>query len=334
MNRTMDNKKTSKFRQWDLLRLLTSSPSGYCVDDLSRQLNVSTRTIRRDLCIMRDAGIRISEQTAEFGRKFWLFTAPDGGKITNLSYDEAVALYVGRQFLEPMTGSILWEAVNSGLDKIRDSLGPRALFFFERLENEIHQTHVGWSSYKEKARYIDEILIGIEESRVVQIRYRSLNSEKSETYTIEPYCTIMHHGTLYVIGYSHKSDGIRNWKVDRVEDALALDRRFEKNPTFSIAKYTEEMFAVYHSQEDIKQKIRIRFDSQVARYVGEHRWNSTQRITREKDGCVILELELNNTVELKSWLLGFGSHAVALEPESLRNDIIAGLKRSLENYQG
>jgi WYL domain len=47
-------------------------------------------------------------------------------------------------------------------------------------------------------------------------------------------------------------------------------------------------------------------------------WHASQRLVPQRDGGLIAEFRLNNTEELRSWVLGFGSHATVLEPDGLR----------------
>ena len=321
-------------RQWAMLHHLSQNPDGVSIDDLSKELHVSSRTIQRDLSSMKDAGVSIDEeQKLASGKKFLSFVFPAEGKNIHLSYDEAVALYVGRQFLEPMMGSILWEAANSGLEKIRGAVGTRALFFFDRLASKVLQTRVGWSNYYSKSKFLDEILLGLEESHCVNIQYKSQDSPKPEIYAIDPYHILMHKGSIYIIGFSHKAKAIRHWKLDRVEDAIALNTEFTKPADFDIGKYMEGSFGVIHYPTEKLQKVKIWFDESVARYVSEHVWSNSQKITSQPDGSVVLELQLNNTVEVKNWIMSFGSHAEVLKPAFLRDEIVADLQAALKRYE-
>ena len=327
-------KPTQIARQWAMLHHLSQNPNGMSIDDLSKELHVSARTIQRDISCMKDAGVGIDEeQKSSSGKKFLSFIFPTEDANIRLSYDEAVALYIGRQFLEPMMGSILWEAVNSGLEKIRKSLGTRALFFYDRLASKALQTRVGWSNYNSKSQYLDEILLGLEESHCVNIQYKSQDSPKSEIYSIDPYHILMHKGSIYIIGFSHKAKAIRHWKLDRVEDAVALRTEFKKPADFDISKYMEGSFGVIHFPTEKLQKVKIRFDESVARYVSEHVWSNSQKITSQPDGSVVLDMQLNNTVEVKNWIMSFGSHAEVLKPAFLRDEIVADLQAALKKYE-
>ena len=321
-------------RQWAMLRRISRSPHGVSIDDLSKELHVSSRTIQRDLSSMKHAGVGIDEeQEPSSGKKYLSFVFPSDDKAVPLTYDEAVALYIGRQFLEPMMGSFLWEAVNSGLEKIRSALGTRALFFYDRLASKALQTRVGWSNYNSKSQYLDEIIKGLEDSLCVNIQYQSQDSPKPEIYAIDPYHILMHKGSIYIIGFSHKAKAIRHWKLDRVEAAISLNTAFQKPADFDIGKYMEGSFGVIHFPTEKLQKVKIQFDESVARYVSEHIWSNSQKLTKQPDGSVVLELQLNNTVEVKNWILSFGPHAKVLKPSTLKDEIVANLQAALKQYE-
>ena len=110
--------------------------------------------------------------------------------------------------------------------------------------------------------------------------------------------------------------------------------QFSLDPGFQLQKHLANSFGIFQGDDrpDHLQKIRIRFSKEAARYVQEKTWHPSQTLTREKDGSVVLEVSLNNTTEIKSWTLSFGPRATVLEPESLRNEIIADLKTQLSKY--
>lgn len=65
--------------------------------------------------------------------------------------------------------------------------------------------------------------------------------------------------------------------------------------------------------------------------MGDWQWHPTQEIKRVPTG-IELTMEVSGTVELASWVLGFGDQAEVLEPESLREQIGAELARATARY--
>ena len=319
-------------RQWRLLHQLSTVPDGMSLDALAEVLNVSGRTINRDLSTLKASGFPLLEQTGKRGVKQWGFDGDQIGNPPRFSYDEAAALYIGRRFLEPMMGTFLWEAAHSALRKIRQHLGPRAVQYLERMLGTIRNTTFGWSDYSEKSDILDTLLLGCEERRQVTILYQSAEATESSRYAICPYQLIYHNGSLYVIGFSCKRNEIRHWKVDRISGATVMDIPFEIPADFNTEDYQQTMFGIYHSTESNRVTVRVRFAPSVARYVQEQRWHVSQHSTIEKDGSVVVEFSVAETPEIKHWILSFGQCAVVLEPESLRQAVFEEVKKLYSVY--
>ena len=277
----MNQKETQAMRQWKLIRLLSETPDGLSLKTLAEKLGITTRTVNRDLAILQLAGVPLYERTEAHGRKHWKLSERNLAKPSTFTYDEAAALYLGRRFLEPLARTFLWEAADSALKKIRSQLGSQAIRHLDRLLNVFRISRIGKNRYADKSDLIDALILGCEEQREVIISYRSLSAEEDETYTIRPYEMEVCGDTIYVAGFSHKSNGLRLWKLERMSSALATDVKFEK------PKDSEFMWFV--TPTSTLQKVRILFDSHVARYVQEHRWHESEKITESDDGSLLVE---------------------------------------------
>ncbi len=317
-------------RQWLLIKKLCVSQLGRSVAELADDLEVNAKTIRRDLTVFRDAGFPLEESTGPSGRKSYRIT--HGARLPELSfaYDEALALYLGRRHLEPLAGTFVWEAAQRAFCKIEASLGPTAIKYLGQIANAFHDTRFGLSDYSAHAEIIDQLLLGIEDRKVVFMTYRSQRSTEPVTYDVHPYCLSRHRDVLYLIGFKPEDDAFRTWKVNRIEAATVDRMPFTRRDDFCAEDYLAGSLGVYHETGNVD--VVIRFSPQVARYVEESRWHSSQQCEREPDGYLQVQFKLSGTTELKSWVLGFGRHAEVLEPILLRTEIQNELVASLESY--
>jgi predicted DNA-binding transcriptional regulator YafY len=71
----------------------------------------------------------------------------------------------------------------------------------------------------------------------------------------------------------------------------------------------------------------------VPGYIKEKIWHESQEIHPQDDGSILFEAEVAGTDEVKFWIMSWGSHALVLEPESLRNEMKAEAKRVIGNYE-
>ena len=63
-------------------------------------------------------------------------------------------------------------------------------------------------------------------------------------------------------------------------------------------------------------------------------WHPSQVLERQKNGSIIMTLRVTDTVELYSWILGWGEKVKVLEPPELRQDIIETAREMLAVYYG
>lgn len=202
----------------------------------------------------------------------------------NFTFDEAIALFAARQFLEPLAGTPFWRAASNAFAKIRSSLSNSVIKYLDRMSQKLHQTTNGAGDYAQKEQLIDQLMVGIEDSRAVSITYQSLRATEPVTYDVFPYGIAIHFGSLYLIGYHTEAGEVRTWKVDRINDAEASDVQFESPHDFDLAQHFANSFGVYSGSDDVL--VRIRFTSIVARYVRESRWHISQRLRPQKDGSL------------------------------------------------
>ena len=306
-------------RQWILLRSLSARRYGMTVKEMAAEIGAGEKTVRRYLETFQEAGFPLEEIDGEFGRKTWRLTTENGQPALSFTFDEAAALYLGRRLMEPLAGTLFWDATQRALKKVRSLLGEPALRYIDRFGAMFHQTTVGTSDYSKKADLIDELMIGIEDRRAVFITYQSLKATEPVTYDVYPLGLTYHRGSLYLIGCAPQHDAIRHWKVDRIEAAETTEVRFQRPEDFDLQEHLSKSFGIFQGDGDVR--VKIRFSPTVARYVTESKWHPSQQLTREKDSSVLAEFQLDGTEEVMRWVLSFGRHAEVLEPKELASAI-------------
>ncbi len=324
------NDDKQSVRRWNLLKMLSSRRHGVSIGDMADEMASGEKTIRRDLDFFRRRGVRLTEEVADRGRKHFKLAKLPAEADHSLDYLEAYALYVSREFLEPLAGTNLWDSAQSAFRKIKCSLNNTALSYLSQFGDMIHRT-VARADYSKKAEVIDALMVAIEDTQVVSVAYQSLNATEPSTRELHPHGFMYNFRALYLVAYAPEHRAIRTYKVNRIEDVQPTKKTFERLANFDIRKYLEGSFGV-HSSSGEWFDVRVRFDAVVARYVSETCWHPTQRLVPQRDGSLIAEFRLNTAEELRSWTLGFGSHATVLEPLALRNSLRDELRRALESY--
>ncbi len=95
-------------RQWNILRELEASRRG-TIASLARKMQVSTRTIRRDLIALQTAGFPIYDEVIDRLRFWKLDTKPFRDLFPGFSLPELYALYFSRTLLKCLAGAPLFQ---------------------------------------------------------------------------------------------------------------------------------------------------------------------------------------------------------------------------------
>ncbi len=294
------------------------------VRELADHFGVTLKTVRRDLIVLRQVGFPVAETAGDHGRKTWTVVSSADGPQLRFTFDEAVALYLGRRFLEPLAGTLFWDAARRAYAKIGAWLTPGALRAVEKLLPSFVRTAVGASDYSKKSALLDDLSRAIEDHRITHVVYQSARATEPVSYDIYPLGLVYHRGALYVVGLAPRREGQpRHWKVDRIEAVQVTGLQFQPPEGFDLRKHLAGSFGIFEGHGDLT--IKVRFSACVARYVTEGRWHESQKLTPQKDGSLLAEFRLSGTEEIKSWLLGFGRNAVVLEPKEFRDEMAAEL---------
>src|SRR6476661_6293684 len=121
-------------RQWQILREIESRRTGVTIHELATLVKVTTRTIRRDLQALQEAGFAIYDEGEENETKRWrLEIQPFRTVQEGLSVSDVAALYLSRSVVEGLPGWPLADELRAAFAKIERSLNPRMREFLATL---------------------------------------------------------------------------------------------------------------------------------------------------------------------------------------------------------
>src|SRR4029078_6676391 len=201
------------------LLLLLQSRGGQTAAELARELEVSVRTIHRDVDALSASGVPIY---AERG--------PQGGirlvdgyrtRLTGMTADEAEALFLSGlpgPAAELGLGTVMTAAQLKVMAALPGELRARA----SRLVERFFLDAAGWFHGSEQVPHLSTLAEAVWESRRVTITYQRGDSRVERV--LEPLGVVLKAGTWYVVAANEEQ--LRTYRVSRVIDAEASDERF------------------------------------------------------------------------------------------------------------
>jgi predicted DNA-binding transcriptional regulator YafY len=321
-------------RQWNLLKALQSQRTGITTDELAERVECSRRQVQRDLDILRnEAGFPIYPEVRDFGKKFWKVSPHfiENDQLV-LTMTELLSLYLCEQYLFPLNGTPFGDGISSLFKKVRSVLPDSTFEHFQGLEERVLVKNAAFQDYSQHHREISMINRAVTEEKKLDIRYHSTSSDEAYQSQFDPYGVVIYGTGIYCIGYMHepKHNGIRSLKVSRIKEVKETNASFEYPSHFSLKEYIKNSFGVF-TQGQI-QRIRVRYTGWARINVLEQVWHVSQKVIERKKDHVIVEFQLYDSLEFLRWILGFGQHAVILEPLSLARQVYEVISESAKHY--
>jgi predicted DNA-binding transcriptional regulator YafY len=177
---------------------------------------------------------------------------------------------------------------------------------------------------------IDVMLEAIVEQQVCRITYTALSHGETKSYLVHPLRMFERDGGLYLLINLPSHDVIRILAVDRVNEVELIEEHFSEPAGFDPE---EVLLDAFDLTLDDPIAIEVRFSEQAARRVLNRRWSSSQKVTRQNDGSIILKMHTSGKDDLFRWILGFGDQAEILKPDELRDEINRLLNSTIQQYK-
>jgi len=279
---------------------------------IAEQIEVSSKTIQRDIDFMRDRlGLPVEYDPLRFG--FHYTQEVTSFPSIEVSAGEIAALFVAQKALAQYQGTPFERPLRSAFRKLTDGLKERVSFSWSEMEEAI-SFHSAGASVADLELF-ETVSQAVLQSVEIEFEYRTLRSSRYEARRVCPYHIASLENQWYLFGEDLRRGQLRTFALPRMRKARATTARFERPADFSIEEVLSGSFGVFSGKE--RHRIRLKFDQFAARLVSERTWHDSQRIKAAKDGSMTLQLELAGLEEIERWILSWGSHVRVLQPLEL-----------------
>lgn len=287
---------------------------------LARELETSTRTVKRDIEFMRDqlgAPIEWDGALHTYGYTKTCDILP----MLRLDAGEAMALALASQTFAAWHGTPLGRALTAALEKIASVIGGAVSLPASEVTDFV--SHPADPGADMEHRWFATLFECIRRRRVVMIQYQKPRTNAApETRLLHPLhlAFLDHHWTLIAHDPTRKSR--RNFLLSRIRDAKASPGGFVPPDGFNLHAYLRGSLGRF-AGGDRETEVRIAFDARLAPYLRERPWHASQTIQERPDGSIEVTFRLNQLTDLHRRLLACGGHFEVLSPASLRETIRA-----------
>jgi proteasome accessory factor B len=317
-------------RQCKILLEIESSRRG-TIDGLAEKCGVTTRTIRRDLDALQEAGFPLYDEKAD-GKVFWKLSGHPFKLLaeTGFTLSELCAFYFSRTLLECLAGAPFSADLQTGFDKLAGVLTPRMRTFLDRLPVVLAAKEEPQKRRDAAAQraVVDPLVEAMLSHRRVKMTYHSFSSRRVKDYLVEPYRLAYGQGGLYLFAFVPAYVQMRTFAVERIRKLTLLEERF--NPVQSPSEKPFAHSIGIHSGKP--EAVEIQFAGSVAPYIEEREWHASQKLRKQADGSLVLSLKVCVDWALQSWVLSFGPFARVLKPAAFAERVLEELEEARHQY--
>ncbi|WP_166415463.1 helix-turn-helix transcriptional regulator [Cochlodiniinecator piscidefendens] len=216
----------------ELLAVQLKQDSHCTIKDLAAQHGVSTRTIARDLSLMRDQGMQIDADRGRGGGvrldRNW------GVGRLNLAYGEAVDLLISIAVAEQMNSPMFLANLGSVRRQLVASFSPEKRSRVKQLHARIvvgvtASTYVQAGANTPPKRVVQALHQAFIAQETLEIRYQREDGEISKR-PVEPHYLLLKYPIWYVVAFDHLRQSPRVFRCDRMLTARTTGIRFQLLP--------------------------------------------------------------------------------------------------------
>lgn len=311
-------------RQWTMLRMIPRAPKKIAASELLNKLEregfeVAKRTIERDLqSISSIFPITSDERSKPYGWS-WIKDAPTLD-LPGLSVSEALTLKLAQEYLTKLMPKSTFESIAPhflAADKVlNESSGSNDL---------ANWTNKISTALPSQQLVAPEINAGILEmlqealikNKALQVTYTNQSqaiNQSSSTFKIHPLGIVLRGQVTYMVCTYEGYTDPRMLAVHRVTNVNILDEESKRLAAFNLKAYVESGAFGFNVAGSLSFK--GLFTKEAAQHLFETPLNLTQSIQLLDDHYLVSAI-IQDTLQFRWWLLGFGKNLVVQEPKAL-----------------
>ena len=297
---------------------------------LAARLEVSPRTIHRDMDALSGAGVPVVGKPGQGGG--WELLEPYRTDLTGLTALESQTMFLDAP-PPPLAELGLDTAARSARIKLMAALSRDARATVAQARQRLYIDPSGWRSRSdETSDYLGTIQDAVWMDRVVQLTYRRADGKVVER-SVSPLGLVAKGQTWYLVGAV--DDGYRTFRISRVVAARIEDEPATRPPEFDLRAYWEQstsdfrtalprFVATAHVSPELLN--RLRFGLGFARV--EHIGQTTS------DGWTPVRIDFNVEEEAAGFVIRFGAEIKSIEPEYLIDRALERAYALIERFVG
>lgn len=288
-------------------------------EELATELEVSVRTVYRDLAALGAAGVPVYGERGDGGG--YRLVGGYRTSLTGLTTDEAGALLLSGA-AAPVLGELgVGSLLAATRLKLLAAVPPGMRGVATRAEQRFHLDPAGWAHARTvTAAHLRTVARAVWEDRVLRLRYRRGDGSVVDR-TVHPLGLVHKTGTWYLVAAHRRAP--RVYRVDRVQRADPRDEQARRPADFDLPAFWDAWERAY-AEHLPTFRAEVRLGPHGQRYrdaLGALAPRTVDAEHTDRDGWVRQTLVFDNAGVALAALLALAPDVEVLAPTALRTDL-------------
>jgi predicted DNA-binding transcriptional regulator YafY len=299
---------------------------------LAGELEVSVRTIYRDLDALSAAGVPVYAERGRTGGCALLDSYRT--TLTGLTPDEVRALFM-LSIPAPLAELGVSHELKAALLKLSAALPDAHRHDEERVRQRIHLDSVEWFQAVEPVPHLQTIHQALWQDRKLFLTYY-LPFQTRVDRLVAPYGLVAKASVWHLVCAC--GGHIRVHRVSQILDTRLTDESFDRPDDFDLAAYWKGWCAAVEADR-LHYPVTVRVAPSLIPYLPQFFGQRIQATIRDAEppdaeGWITLILPFENLEDARDRILGFGRAVHVLEPQALRESVLDFATQIVALYAG
>ena len=281
----------------------------------AKEMGVDERTIRRDLKEMTAGDFNLPVAYDRRERVWYYKTSPASLPATIVSESDRFALLLSLQSTEQYRGTPIYGKLKEIYRRLVELMPAATRTSYESL---VRKIRFEGPPVPELSKSTWETLFNaLDEGTTLKLVYRTGRSGEVHERKVDPYGLVVRHREWYLVGWDHLRKAVRTFLLLRIQAAEDTDNAFRIRDGFNLDEYLSTAVDGHQSTGPV-YRVKLRFAREAGAIGEDYVWNATQKVTRDRQGRIIVVFKTGALYAVERQVLGWGGAVEVLVPSELR----------------
>jgi predicted DNA-binding transcriptional regulator YafY len=290
---------------------------------LAERLEVSARTVHRDMEALSASGVPIFALRGAQGG--WQLDENWRTQVPGLDEVELRALLMAQPRV--IGDSRLAAAAERALGKLMAAMPGGMREQAASIRQRLYVDTAAWRGSSENLEMLPVVQEAVSRDRKLRLQYRKQGGERS-VRVVDPLGLVAKGTTWYLVAQT--ANGLRTFRVSRIESAKVLEKPCERPPNFDLAGHWRA--ATERFQEGWqKVEVTMRLETRAAANI--RRWRIVLEDLDSRDGWETLRVQFDHPEEAVFVALGMGARVEVMGPERVKQRVAEEIEKLVERHK-